>query len=336
MFNAFVGLAAGKNCETLDGKWYNQLGSEVFLKHEKDGTLYGEYRTAVERHNGSSGIGHSIVLGSAPYDYPGAAFAFSVVWRNGSSTTVWTGQCLVCENGDETLLTSWLLRAKVNTCIDKWKSTMIGRDTFTRYEQRDGPRKPTGTTEAPPNIVTVIKNWDPDGKNKPCNLNGNWYNTLGSEMIINQGEDSTIKGEYRTAVERETGAAGTSHSKVLGIGQLGGPNSTFAFFVVWRNGASVTGWVGQCHICGENKTEILESTWLLRSKIEKCSDNWKSTLYNEDTFTHTETTPGPRKKDDTHTPDRDDKNPRACKGYQLLFSFTLLSLSMLSSLVQWY
>ena len=213
---------------------------------------------------------------------------------------------------------------------------MIGRDTFTRYEQRDGPRKPTGTTEAPPNIVTVIKNWDPDGKNKPCNLNGNWYNTLGSEMIIKQGENSTIKGEYRTAVERETGAAGTSHSKVLGIGQLGGPNSTFAFFVVWRNGASVTGWVGQCHICGENKTEILESTWLLRSKIEKCSDNWKSTLYNEDTFTHTETTPGPRKKDDTHTPDRDDKNPRACKGYQLLFSFTLLSLSMLSSLVQWY
>ena len=61
--SAFVGLAAGKNCETLDGKWYNQLGSEVFLKHEKDGMLYGEYRTAVERHNGSSGIGHSIVLG---------------------------------------------------------------------------------------------------------------------------------------------------------------------------------------------------------------------------------------------------------------------------------
>ncbi|KAJ7348199.1 hypothetical protein OS493_039602, partial [Desmophyllum pertusum] len=60
----FVGLAAGKNCETLDGKWYNQLGSEVFLKQEKDGTLYGVYITAVETHNGSSGQGHSIVLGS--------------------------------------------------------------------------------------------------------------------------------------------------------------------------------------------------------------------------------------------------------------------------------
>lgn len=217
---------------------------------------------------------------------------------------------------------------------------MIGRDTFTRYEQRDGPRKPNvSSTETPPTIKTVIKNWDPEGKNKPCNLNGNWYNLLGSEMILKQGEDSVIKGEYRTAVERQTGAAGTSHSKVFGIGQLGGANSTFAFFVVWKNGSSVTGWVGQCHICGENKTEIIESTWLLRSKIEKCSDNWKSTLYGENGFTHTETKPGPRKDDGTHTPDRNEeegKNPQACKGCQLLFSLTLLSLSVLSSLVKWY
>ena len=239
--------------------------------------------------------------GSAPYEYPGAAFAFSVVYRNGSSTAVWTGQCLVCEDGHETLLTSWLLRAKVDTCIDKWKSTTIGRDTFTRHEQRDGPRQQTETNaaEAPPTVT-----WNPDGQNKPCNLNGNWYNDLGSEMILKQEEGSVIKGEYRTAVEREPGAAGTSYSNVLGTGQLGGPSSTFAFFVVWRNGASVTVWVGQCHVCGENKTEIIESAWLLRRKIEKCSDNWKTTLYSEDSFTHTETKAGPRKKDGTHTPDR--------------------------------
>ena len=60
---AFVWLAAGKNCKTLDGKWYNQLGSEIFLKHENDGKLLGEYRTAAERQNGSAGKTHSIVLG---------------------------------------------------------------------------------------------------------------------------------------------------------------------------------------------------------------------------------------------------------------------------------
>lgn len=60
---AFAWLSAGKNCETLDGKWYNQLGSEIFLKHENDGRILGEYRTAVERKNGSAGETHSILLG---------------------------------------------------------------------------------------------------------------------------------------------------------------------------------------------------------------------------------------------------------------------------------
>ena len=267
------------------------------------------------------------VIGTAPYDYAGAAFAFSVVWRNGSSTTVWTGQCLVCEDGHEKLLTSWLLRSKVETCIDKWQSTRIGRDTFTRYEQRDGPRKPD-VTETPPTINTIIKNWDPEGQNKPCNLNGKWYNPIGSEMILKQGEDGVIKGEYRTPVERQTGAAETSHSKVLGIGQLGGSSSTFAYFVVSKNDGSVRGWVGQCHICGDNKTEIIESAWLLRSKIEKCSNNWKSTLYGENSFTHTETAPRPDGSGE--------ENLKACKGCQLLFSFTLLGLSVVTASIKWY
>lgn len=60
---AFAWLSAGKNCQNLEGKWYNQLGSEIFLKHENDGRLLGEYRTAVERKNGSAGGTHSILLG---------------------------------------------------------------------------------------------------------------------------------------------------------------------------------------------------------------------------------------------------------------------------------
>jgi len=76
---------------------------------------------------------------------------------------------------------------------------------------------------------------------------------------------------------------------------------------------------------------------LLRSKIDKCSDNWKSTLYGENSFTHTETNPGPRKDDDTHTPERSgEENPKACKGCQLLFSFTLLGLSVVIASMKWY
>lgn len=60
---SFVCIVEGEKCNTLNGKWYNQLGSEIFLEHGTDGILYGEYRTAVERRNGSAGVNHSIVLG---------------------------------------------------------------------------------------------------------------------------------------------------------------------------------------------------------------------------------------------------------------------------------
>lgn len=60
---SFILIVDGNNCKTLDGKWYNQLGSELFLKHGNDGMLLGEYRTARERFNGSAGSSHSIVVG---------------------------------------------------------------------------------------------------------------------------------------------------------------------------------------------------------------------------------------------------------------------------------
>lgn len=137
-----------------------------------------------------------------------------------------------------------------------------------------------------------------------CNLSGVWYNDVGSEVILNQTTDGTISGEYRTAVERETGSAGTSHSLVYGSSSYGNPNTTFALMVIWRGGKSVTGWVGQCHIC-ENNTVTLEMGWLLRSKIDNCGDVWKSTMYGVNSFTRHEQKAGPRKSLDTHTPNRD-------------------------------
>ncbi|EDO29596.1 predicted protein, partial [Nematostella vectensis] len=135
-----------------------------------------------------------------------------------------------------------------------------------------------------------------------CSLHGTWYNDVGSQMILKQDYEGIIVGEYRTAVELEKNAAGSTHSQVFGIGTNGNVNSTFAFFVVWRGGASVTGWVGQCHICGSNKTEQIEASWLLKSKISSCDDNWKSTLYSENSFTTVEQKEGPRKELGTHTP----------------------------------
>lgn len=63
VFFVFPLVVSSDSCKTLDGTWYNQLGSEVILKHHSDGKLVGEYRTAAERHAGAAGQQHSTVLG---------------------------------------------------------------------------------------------------------------------------------------------------------------------------------------------------------------------------------------------------------------------------------
>ena len=153
---------------------------------------------------------------------------------------------------------------------------------------------PEENLKSPPGQFTV----------RACNVSGIWYNDLGSEIILNQTENGIITGEFRTAVERKKGAAGGSHSLVYGSGMYGKPNTTFSLIIVWRGGASVTGWVGECHFC-TNNTAVLQTNWLLRSKIDKCDDAWKSTLYGENIFTRHEQKPGPRKALDEHTPNRD-------------------------------
>lgn len=40
------------------------------------------------------------------------------------STTVFTGQCFVDEDGKEVLKTMWLLRSRVDKIKDDWKATM--------------------------------------------------------------------------------------------------------------------------------------------------------------------------------------------------------------------
>ncbi len=43
------------------------------------------------------------------------------------------------------------------------------------------------------------------------------------------------------------------------------------------------------------------TTWMLRYKVSSCVE-WKSTMVGQDIFTRTEPKDGPRRYDDTHTP----------------------------------
>lgn len=129
----------------IKGAWYNHLGSEMIINTTSEvGVLVGEYRTAVERKHGSAGQGPSRLIGhtSTTGDFP--TFGLTVMWRNGQSVTSWTGQCYMCD-GEETLMTTWILKSHMDSCDDYWMANRIGQDTFKRYELTDGPRREEDT-----------------------------------------------------------------------------------------------------------------------------------------------------------------------------------------------
>ena len=123
------------------------------------------------------------IVGTAPYVKPGVAFAFSVVWRNGTSTTVWTAQCIVCD-GREKLLTSRLQRYIFGTRKHIWESTRIGQDTFTRFEQPKSPKMHESKSILPPFVRRTIKIWDPDVQSKPCSLKADTHEGFFSRSML--------------------------------------------------------------------------------------------------------------------------------------------------------
>lgn len=40
---AFASITAAKNCQTLNGTWYNQRGDKLYLEHRRENRLVGEY-----------------------------------------------------------------------------------------------------------------------------------------------------------------------------------------------------------------------------------------------------------------------------------------------------
>ncbi|KIY65068.1 Avidin/streptavidin [Cylindrobasidium torrendii FP15055 ss-10] len=118
---------------SLNGTWYNQLGSTVEFEASADGTLSGYYTSAV---------------GDAKYEYVltgrydtdprsfdvGATLGWTVNWKNNKagnshSTTTWNGQYFSANK--QWIRTQWLL-ARSTTEQRDWASTQTGADIFTR------------------------------------------------------------------------------------------------------------------------------------------------------------------------------------------------------------
>eukprot|EP00057_Strongylocentrotus_purpuratus_P033187 XP_790505.1 PREDICTED: fibropellin-3 isoform X1 [Strongylocentrotus purpuratus] len=134
-----------------------------------------------------------------------------------------------------------------------------------------------------------------------CNVTGAWYNSLGSELIINvDRETGHVVGEFRTAVERQPGAAGSGPGRVSGWTSKDGTHKAIAFSVLWSNGASATAWTGLCHVC--QGQEIMKTTWILTSEVDTCDDHWSSNRIGQDDFTRMEKAPGPRQHMGLDTP----------------------------------
>jgi hypothetical protein len=113
----------------LAGKWYNQLGSEMEL-NVQGGQITGTYKTKV---GSAKGI-YQLVGRTDTDDDNVRNVGFVVSWENenGSSDSVtsWSGE-LQTINGNDVISTTWLLTLETVPEAN-WKSTLIGKDFFTR------------------------------------------------------------------------------------------------------------------------------------------------------------------------------------------------------------
>ncbi|KAG6920678.1 avidin [Chelydra serpentina] len=125
--------AAKSKC-ILTGLWGNELGSKMQIQQvNEDGSFSGQYRTAVSL--APRPVRPASLNGSQHFDEGGQpTFGFTVNWKSFSdSTTVFTGQCFVDDNGKEILETMWLLREKAKA-PQGWEATRVGTNVFTRIK----------------------------------------------------------------------------------------------------------------------------------------------------------------------------------------------------------
>ncbi|XP_048411166.1 avidin [Stegostoma tigrinum] len=113
----------------VTGFWQNELGSVLNLNEIENYELRGQFLTAVEAAKGAAGSeGRARVVG-IKNNGKEPTFSLSTAWAGGSITS-WVGQCLMLDDGQQILKTTWLLRSPASSLLEDWKSTRIGQDTF--------------------------------------------------------------------------------------------------------------------------------------------------------------------------------------------------------------
>jgi hypothetical protein len=118
------------------------------------------------------------------------------------------------------------------------------------------------------------------------NIQGSWYNELGSMMTIDPVANGQFTGTYTTAVS-STGCA-QGNFTLVGLTDTDTGGEGVGFVVNWKNNKadceSVTAWSGQAQtINGEDQ---INAFWLLT--VESAPDqDWYATHVGQDVFTRT-------------------------------------------------
>ncbi|KAI1240204.1 hypothetical protein IHE44_0011660 [Lamprotornis superbus] len=124
-----------KKC-ALTGRWVNDLGSNMTIEPvNANGDFAGSYHTAVTATTNEIKV--SPLQGSmqkGPNQKGQPTFGFTVNWSFSDTTSVFTGQCFVDDDGKEILKTMWLLRSYVDKIEDDWKATWVGYNVFERLD----------------------------------------------------------------------------------------------------------------------------------------------------------------------------------------------------------
>jgi hypothetical protein len=115
----------------IHGIWYNELGSTMSLIVNGN-SLTGKYQTAVGDAKGTYDLVGQIDVGSNADEALGWVVLWSNEFGSKNSITTWSGQRQQI-NGVDTIMTTWLLTTE--TAMDgEWRSTLVGKDVFTRQK----------------------------------------------------------------------------------------------------------------------------------------------------------------------------------------------------------
>ncbi|XP_061874892.1 avidin isoform X2 [Colius striatus] len=124
-------------------------------------------------------------------------------------------------------------------------------------------------------------------RNGKCDLTGWWKNDLGSKMhVYDVDSQGNFSGKYYTAVSSTEKPI--EPSPLVGSQHLDDDGQcTFGFTVNWKKFSDSTAvFVGQC-FAGDGDKEVLQTSWLLREKVDSLPHDWKATRTGRNIFTRT-------------------------------------------------